>query len=123
VGPADLKQHPRIRTLTPAERWGVFPETMDLFGDGSIRLLRTPGHTLGHLSLLLATEAGPLMVCGDAAHVERQVHEVIEMTVMQDRRRFRQSLERINAHLAENPNTIAIPGHDAMAWASLPHVF
>jgi glyoxylase-like metal-dependent hydrolase (beta-lactamase superfamily II) len=85
--------------------------------------LRTPGHTFGHLSLLLETEHGPVLLCGDAAHVERQLHEVLEMTVMQDRRGFRDSLGRIQRYLTNNPNTIAIPGHDAVAWAALPNAF
>jgi N-acyl homoserine lactone hydrolase len=121
--PVLLREHRRIRTVAPKERWGVFDETLDLFGDGSIRLLRTPGHTFGHLSLLLETEHGPVLLCGDAAHVERQLHEVLEMTVMQDRRGFRDSLGRIQRYLTNNPNTIAIPGHDAVAWAALPNAF
>jgi hypothetical protein len=30
----------------------------DLFGDGSIRILTTPGHTLGHQSIVVKTAAG-----------------------------------------------------------------
>ena len=41
----------------------------DVFGDGSVVLLRTPGHTPGHRSLLVRLEGiGPVLLSGDAAH-------------------------------------------------------
>lgn len=36
---------------------GPFARTVDLLGDGSIRLLWTPGHSAGHLSVLLQLKA------------------------------------------------------------------
>jgi len=39
--------------------YGPFAKTLDLVGDGSIRLLATPGHTPGHLSVLLRVADGP----------------------------------------------------------------
>jgi len=35
------------------ERHGAFAQTVDLLGDGSVRLISTPGHTFGHLSVLI----------------------------------------------------------------------
>ena len=41
----------------------------DVFGDGSVVLLRTPGHTSGHRSLLVRLEGlGPVLLAGDAVH-------------------------------------------------------
>ncbi|WP_213739006.1 N-acyl homoserine lactonase family protein [Bradyrhizobium sp. dw_411] len=41
----------------------------DIFGDGSVRLIFTPGHTLGHCSLLVRLpETGPIILSGDVAH-------------------------------------------------------
>ena len=40
----------------------------DLFGDGAIRLLETPGHSAGHMSVLLQLpETGPVLLTADAA--------------------------------------------------------
>ena len=41
----------------------------DVFGDGSVTVLSTPGHTPGHQSLLvLLTRTGALVLSGDAVH-------------------------------------------------------
>jgi glyoxylase-like metal-dependent hydrolase (beta-lactamase superfamily II) len=41
----------------------------DVFGDGSIKLVATPGHTPGHQSLLVKLpKAGALLLSGDAVH-------------------------------------------------------
>jgi glyoxylase-like metal-dependent hydrolase (beta-lactamase superfamily II) len=43
----------------------------DVFGDGSLVLLSTPGHTPGHQSLLVKLpQAGPLILTGDAVHFQ-----------------------------------------------------
>jgi N-acyl homoserine lactone hydrolase len=41
----------------------------DLFGDGSVMILSTPGHTPGHESLLVMLhKTGPVVLTGDAVH-------------------------------------------------------
>ena len=45
------------------------PIDKDVFGDGSVIMLRTPGHTPGHSSLLVKlAEKGPVILSGDAVH-------------------------------------------------------
>jgi len=42
---------------------------LDVFGDGSVTLLSTPGHTPGHQSLLVhLARTGWIVLSGDAAH-------------------------------------------------------
>jgi N-acyl homoserine lactone hydrolase len=41
----------------------------DVFGDGSVTIIATPGHTLGHQSLLVKLrKSGELLLTGDAVH-------------------------------------------------------
>src|SRR6266567_8382330 len=41
----------------------------DVFGDGSVIVLRTPGHTPGHSALLVRLkDMGPVLLSGDAVH-------------------------------------------------------
>jgi glyoxylase-like metal-dependent hydrolase (beta-lactamase superfamily II) len=40
----------------------------DLFGDGRIRLLSTPGHSPGHQSVLVRLDQGMALIVGDAAY-------------------------------------------------------
>ena len=52
-----------------------FSHTLDLFGDDSVRLVSTPGHSHGHLSVLLRTASGPVLLVGDAATTRRAIAE------------------------------------------------
>jgi glyoxylase-like metal-dependent hydrolase (beta-lactamase superfamily II) len=60
----------------PFESWikaesKVEPQSLDkdVFGDGTVIMLRTPGHTPGHSSLLVKLQQmGPIIITGDAAH-------------------------------------------------------
>lgn len=61
------------KDFTPWITGGSEVETLtydkDVFGDGSVMLLRTPGHTPGHRSLLVRLkDRGPVLLTGDAAH-------------------------------------------------------
>jgi glyoxylase-like metal-dependent hydrolase (beta-lactamase superfamily II) len=45
------------------------PYDKDVFGDGTVVMLNTPGHTPGHHSLLVRLkEKGPVLLSGDLAH-------------------------------------------------------
>lgn len=51
---------------------------VDIFGDGSVIALLTPGHTTGHLSLLVKLSSGAVMLSGDLYHarIARQTRGV-----------------------------------------------
>lgn len=45
------------------------PAEKDVFGDGSVRIIGTPGHTVGHHSLMLRLKrSGWMILTGDVAH-------------------------------------------------------
>ena len=50
---------------------GPFPAALDLFGDGSVYVIDTPGHLPGHVNLLCRTKDRWLCLCGDAFHDPR----------------------------------------------------
>ncbi|KAM3424006.1 hypothetical protein BST61_g1398 [Cercospora zeina] len=51
---------------------GPFPAALDLFADGTVYLIDTPGHLPGHLNLLCRTGvASWKLLCGDAFHDRR----------------------------------------------------
>jgi N-acyl homoserine lactone hydrolase len=46
----------------------------DVFGDGSVVMLATPGHTMGHYSLLIGLRKfGPVILSGDLWHFREQM--------------------------------------------------
>lgn len=50
---------------------GPFPAAYDLFDDGSVYVIDTPGHLPGHVNLLCRTQERWIMLCGDAFHDRR----------------------------------------------------
>lgn len=57
-----------VESLRNADRI-VINGDHDVFGDGRVRIISTPGHTPGHQSLLIDLEnAGPIILSGDLYH-------------------------------------------------------
>jgi len=59
----------RVRTVTPAgPPLGPFLASEDLLGDGRCILVPTPGHTPGHLAMLVRAAGRTWLLAGDLAH-------------------------------------------------------
>ncbi len=104
------------------EPHGPFPHSADLLGDGSIRLLATPGHTPGHMSLLLRLAGGELLLAADAAYARRTVTERWLPLFVADDDDYLRSLDRIAAWTAGHPEATVICGHDPWSRADLERV-
>ena len=97
-----------------------FDHVLDVLGDGSIRLVFTPGHTPGHCSVLLATADGPLLLTGDAAYARRSISErLVPMYVTGSTDEYRASLEAVAAWEQANPGATILCGHDPWSRADL----
>ncbi|HUP32890.1 MAG TPA: N-acyl homoserine lactonase family protein [Gaiellaceae bacterium] len=55
---------------------GPFKASLDLRGDGRLLLVPTPGHTAGHLSLLIEEEGRRYLLGGDLAHSQAHLEVV-----------------------------------------------
>jgi N-acyl homoserine lactone hydrolase len=99
--------------LDPALDWraiDVEHET-DLFGDGSVRLLHTPGHTPGHLSLLLRLQSGgSLLLTADAAYAKQTLDGRWLPLFVDDETAYFASLDRLIALAPEADHVVC--GHD-----------
>ena len=99
------------------EPHGPFQRTVDLLGDGTIRLLSTPGHTKGHMSVLLRLPEGrQVLVVGDAAYTRRSIREEILPLLTVDDELYLRSLREIKAYGEEVPDATLVPTHDPTAW-------
>jgi glyoxylase-like metal-dependent hydrolase (beta-lactamase superfamily II) len=99
--------------LDPALRWRAIDVDgeADLFGDGSVRLLHTPGHTPGHLSLLLRLESGgQLLLTADAAYAQRTLDERLLSLFLADDEAYMASLDRLIALSRDADHVVC--GHD-----------
>jgi N-acyl homoserine lactone hydrolase len=101
----------------------TFGASIDLFGDGSVRLLATPGHTLGHQSVLLRLEGREALLCGDAAYTRRAIDEELAPLLTADEHRFWRSLKEIRRFVERTPGLVVIPGHDVETWPRLDAVY
>jgi N-acyl homoserine lactone hydrolase len=99
--------------------YATFGRSFDLFGDGSVRLVHTPGHTLGHQSVILRLKGRDALVAGDAIYFERTMEDERRGWAMADEHKWRRSIGEIRLYRRENPDALIIPGHDPEVWAGL----
>jgi glyoxylase-like metal-dependent hydrolase (beta-lactamase superfamily II) len=96
------------------------PADKDVFGDGTVMLLRTPGHTPGHQSLLVRLkEKGAFLLVGDAAHFHENYENNGVPGFNYDRADTIASLERIKG-IARNLKATVIIQHDPRDIGKLP---
>jgi N-acyl homoserine lactone hydrolase len=75
---------------------------LDVFGDGSVTIISTPGHTPGHQSLLVhLPQTGWVVLSGDAAHFKDNWDNRRVPSMNASAEQTQASLERIAALLAE----------------------
>lgn len=101
------------------ESYGPFGRTFDLFGDGSVRLAYTPGHSAGHMSVILRLPRRDFVVVGDAAYDWRQFQGEAEPLMIEDEHNWRRSLRELQAFRRSFPYALMVPGHDRDFWAKL----
>jgi glyoxylase-like metal-dependent hydrolase (beta-lactamase superfamily II) len=105
------------------ERYGPFSSTIDLLGDGSIRLISTPGHTWGHMSVLLRVAGGrQVLIVGDAVYTLRGLREERLPLLTTSDETYLRSLRKIKAFSEQEPDAILVPTHDPTAWHQLRQV-
>jgi N-acyl homoserine lactone hydrolase len=100
-----------------------FARSFDVFGDGALRVVYTPGHTLGHMSVVLRTARGEVLVAGDAMYLRRTLADTHLPYRTEDEHLFRRSLREIRQYANETPGALIIPGHDWEAWQQLDSVY
>jgi len=92
----------------------------DVFGDGSVIMLNTPGHTPGHHSLLVKLkETGNMLISGDLAHFRENYDGNGVPTFNTSRAETLASLDRFKK-LAANLKATVIIQHDARDIDKLP---
>jgi glyoxylase-like metal-dependent hydrolase (beta-lactamase superfamily II) len=101
------------------DSYASFGRTFDLFGDGSVRLAYTPGHTAGHQSVILRLRRRDFVVAGDAIYTFRQLEGGPEPGRMVDEHNWRRSLQELQLYHRDYPHALIVPGHDPAYWPKL----
>lgn len=95
----------------------------DVFGDGAVVLIPTPGHTAGHQSLRVRAAPGVEFVltadaCYSKAHLDREIIPHAGAAWKPDL--MVETFGRLRA-LQERQGCRLIFGHDPEQWATMPH--
>ncbi len=116
----------RFHAPSNALPYGAFEDHIDLFGDGGLVLLPTPGHTPGHMSVLVNLFGDSYMITGDTAWVDDHWHEpmpkgFIPRTILEDDWTLTmKSAYRIRDWTQRYPELHIISGHEAGNLKTLP---
>jgi len=102
------------------DSYATFGRCFDLFGDGSIRLAYTPGHSAGHMSVICRLEERDFVIGADATYTTAQLEGDAPLAPRpHDAHNYRRSLQELKLFRREYPQAIVTPGHDAEFFAGL----
>jgi N-acyl homoserine lactone hydrolase len=96
-----------------------FEAALDLFGDGSLMLLPTPGHTAGSLSMLVTREGlPPLLLVGDLTY-DVQLLAAGRVPGLGSRGELRRSAAAVLELQRRRPGLVILAAHDPAAAGML----
>jgi N-acyl homoserine lactone hydrolase len=96
----------------PKDPDGKLEGVIDVFGDSSFFAILTPRHTVGHLSFLARTTAGPVLLATDTSHTRwGWDHGVEPGTFLWNRELSHKNLLALKALSERHPNMVVKPGH------------
>lgn len=93
--------------------------THDVFGDGSVVCLPTPGHTVGHQALRVELASGPHVLTGDCVYFEAWLDEMRVPRFGFDTELQLESMEELK-RLRDHEGCRLLFGHDEAQFRSLP---
>ena len=103
----------------PTEPRGSFAQTLDVLGDGSMILAFTPGHSDGHMSVILRLSSREALIAGDAIYTLATLRDGERPWRTEDTVAFEHSLSAIQSYDRGHPDALIIPGHDMEHWRTL----
>jgi glyoxylase-like metal-dependent hydrolase (beta-lactamase superfamily II) len=102
------------------DSYASFGRAFDLFGDGSIRLAYTPGHSAGHISVVARLKERDFVIGGDAMYVLAQLSGEAPLPPRPfDAHNFRRSLQELRLFHRQFPDVVITPGHDPEFYKKL----
>ena len=92
----------------------------DLFGDGSVVILPTPGHTAGHQSLWIRAGGQQFVLTSDAAYTRNHLDQTILPTNTFNAAEMTHSFGMLR-DMRDRRGVVLLYGHDSEQWNSIPH--
>ena len=89
----------------------------DIFADGTVICIPTPGHTAGHQSLRVELSGGPVVLTSDCTYWQSMLDDMRVPPHGYDREQQKNSMRRLRSLQQEGCRLIY--GHDAEQWKSI----
>ncbi|MGV1761480.1 AttM family quorum-quenching N-acyl homoserine lactonase [Rhizobium sp. A22-96] len=104
----------------PELKWqfleGAATDGYDLYGDGTLHMLFTPGHSVGHQSFLVnLPKSGAILLAADAAYTLDHWNEKALPGFLASAVDTVRSVQKLRA-VAEQVGAMIVTGHDPEAW-------
>jgi|SRR5688572_8890710 len=118
--PQGIIQPDHYKALRQAKTRVLNNEDLDVFGDGTVVIMSTPGHTPGHQVLFVRlAKRGPVLLAGDLYHYpeERTTGRIPTFEFNADQSRA--SRQKVEAFVKQNKAELWIE-HDIATHAKLP---
>lgn len=95
---------------------GEYTDNFDLFGDGVLRMIFTPGHSPGHQSFLLnLPNTGPMLLAIDAAYTMDHWNDKALPGLVCSAVDAVHSVHKLHK-IAEDTRAMVVTGHDPDSW-------
>jgi len=109
-------------SFAPSQKFEKLSGDHDVFGDGTVTILSTPGHTPGHQSLLVRlSKTGCVVLSGDAVHFRDNWEHKRVPAMNVNREQTLASLQRLQSIIDERKAQLWInrgePQSDALSYA------
>lgn len=112
--------HIRADFDRPGLNWkflgGEYTDNFDLFGDGTVRMIYTPGHSVGHQSFLVTLpNTGPVLLTIDAAYTLDHWNEKALPGLVVSSIQAAESVTKLR-RIADDTHAMVVTGHDPDTW-------
>jgi len=101
---------PRLLDFTPSP-FGPFPSHYTLTKAGDVILVPTPGHTPGHLSVIVQEDEASVFCAGDTSYTQQLLLAGAVDGVSPDDKVAKETIQHIQQYLRTTP-TVYLPSHD-----------
>jgi N-acyl homoserine lactone hydrolase len=100
--------------------WTELAGDTDIFGDGSLMMLKTAGHTPGECSLQVKLKNGSVVLTGDTIHIRPQLETLAAMTSDYDMAEASASIRRLR-DIRDRGDARLWISHAPEDWIEYPH--
>ncbi len=93
----------------------------DVHGDGVVQIIRSPGHTQGHQSVLInLAKEGPFVLTGDSCYLTENMDQEIVPGIVWSPELALSSIRKLR-YLRDKKGAFIITGHDPGLWPQIKH--